>query len=157
MAAAEESPLNPAWSLKNLISRSAKVFLPRLSVVACRQTRVATTAQNQVEIARKMNSLHASDEAVMRSDGIDDEAMIATTELLRMSHASRMTLETLDHHPCLRSLPSQCLPDSNFLQCLTVCLLSLLAFRTSLLLRRHSSLLRQAIGLECPDAIVYIT
>jgi hypothetical protein len=75
-----ESPLSPAWLLKSQISKLAKVFLQRQSVVACKLIRVATTARNRVE------------NVMRRTMSVIVEEAIATID--EMMTAERMTTRT---------------------------------------------------------------
>jgi hypothetical protein len=138
-AEVEEGLLNLAWLSRSLTSRLAKEFLPKLSVVACKPTRVAIMGPSQVVTETKMSVLHAFDGVAMKNDETGAEMMIVTTDLQL----------TLAHQPCLRSLPLRCLLDSNSLLYPMECLSFLLQDSQIFLLRRkHNNLLHQDIELE---------
>lgn len=110
MAEAAESPLNLVWLLKSQISRSAKVFLQKQSVVVCRLTRVVTTAPSQVGNAMRRRLNDTVGEAI----GITDEMMTAGTT----------TARTDPKHPlqCPQCQLSECRIPSHFpsrMECLS--------------------------------------
>jgi hypothetical protein len=114
MAAAVESPLNLAWSLKSQISKSVKVSLQRQSVVGCKLTRVAITAPSQVGNAMRRRLIVTVEEAIR----IIDETMTAVKK------TTRIDLKHLLQ--CPQFLPSGCRTLSHFLSRM-VCPLCLLA------------------------------